>query len=446
MQSSNKIKNIIAIIILIIAIVVGSIIYSKYNFNDFTKSVREKGKTSFSRDNKEKYSKVSSYKIENKEYNDSMFYKTINVQPNKPYKVTCMVKTQNVKNKDDQYYGGAQIAIKDTLECSKSVTGTSDWTELTFMFNSKNRDSIELGFRLGGYNEMSIGEAWFTDFKIEEGILDSDNNWNVACFIIKNLNITANVNNQEKKFNLKVSTGDMDDVENNLRRAQDTFRNLSQNKMTMTYDTYVIDTPLTKISYDPENEYYIDPGDVKDLIDPYLKKKEYDYIYVVARFGDLNQGNDVLVHDWIGLGSMDYYGIGYSNIRLPDSANSYLYKYSSRNTFPEEVFIHEFLHTLERNEKEYGNTNIGALHDYEKYGYQKDSADGLKKWYGAYMQNAITNTNGTRAGLTQTIYTSKPVQKSNFKYSYELNYLDDPQNFIEEIISIINRMKKAFKK
>ena len=132
MQSSNKTKNIIAIIILIIAIVVGSIIYSKYNFNDFTKSVREKGKTSFSRDNKEKYSKVSSYKIENKEYNDSMFYKTINVQPNKPYKVTCMVKTQNVKNKDDQYYGGAQIAIKDTLECSKSVTGTSDWTELTF--------------------------------------------------------------------------------------------------------------------------------------------------------------------------------------------------------------------------------------------------------------------------------------------------------------------------
>ena len=62
------------------------------------------------------------------------------------------------------------------------------------------------------------------------------------------------------------------------------------------------------------------------------------------------------------------------------------------------------------------------------------------------MQNAITNANGTRAGLTQTIYTSKPVQKSNFKYSYELNYLDDPQNFIEEIISIINRMKKAFKK
>ena len=46
---------------------------------------------------------------------------------------------------------------------------------------------------------------------------------------------------------------------------------------------------------------------------------------------------------------MDYYGIGYSNIRLPNSSKSYMYKYDSRiNTFPEEVFLHEFLHSLER--------------------------------------------------------------------------------------------------
>ena len=49
-----------------------------------------------------------------------------------------------------------------------------------------------------------------------------------------------------------------------------------------------------------------------------------------------------------------------------------MYKYDSRiNTFPEEVFLHEFLHSLERNAQEYGYT-IPALHDNEKYGY-KDS-------------------------------------------------------------------------
>ena len=52
---------------------------------------------------------------------------------------------------------------------------------------------------------------------------------------------------------------------------------------------------------------------------------------------------------------MDYYGIGYSNIRLPNSSKSYIYKYDSRvNTFPEEVFLHEFLHSLERTAEEYG--------------------------------------------------------------------------------------------
>lgn len=45
---------------------------------------------------------------------------------------------------------------------------------------------------------------------------------------------------------------------------------------------------------------------------------------------------------------MDYYGIGFSNIRLPNDSKSYIYKYNMKiNTFPEEVFLHEFLHTLE---------------------------------------------------------------------------------------------------
>ncbi len=151
-------KNIIASIILIVTIIIGGIIYSKYNYNDYIKSVREKGKTSFSRDGDIKYSKTKSYKLVNKEYNDAMFYKTIQVKPNTPYRITCKVKTENVNSETGKYYAGAQIAIKDTTECSESVTGTSDWTELNFMFNSKNRETIDVGFRLGGYDEKVIGE------------------------------------------------------------------------------------------------------------------------------------------------------------------------------------------------------------------------------------------------------------------------------------------------
>ena len=78
-------------VITIIALVV---IYSKYNYNDFIKSVRERDKTTFVRDHEIKCSDMDSYKIENTDYNDAMFYETISVTPNTPYKVTCKVKVQ----------------------------------------------------------------------------------------------------------------------------------------------------------------------------------------------------------------------------------------------------------------------------------------------------------------------------------------------------------------
>lgn len=437
-----KSKNIISIIIIFIVLIVGLVIYSKYNYHDFTKSVREKGKTSFSRDADIKCSEMKSYKIQNEDYNDSMFHKNIEVKPNTPYRVTCMVKTENVENENGIYTGGAQIAIQDTVECSESVIGTTDWTMLTLMFNSKNRTNIDIGFRLGGYQEKSKGTAWFSDFKIEEGSLDTDNTWNAVCFMIHNIDVNVDINGVSTHVKLKMSDSDIRDIKTNLGRLSNVIKNISASKMDMNYKIIDIETPLTTISYDSENEYYIDPSDVKVLIEKYLDKEEYDYIFVATRLGDLNEK---LVHDWIGLGGMDYYGIGFSNIRLPDNSNSYLYQYDSRiNTFPEEVFVHEFLHTLERNEKEYGNTSVANLHDFEKYGYYRDNIDGLRKWYMAYMQNTVKNADGTAAGLTTNIYTSKPIHQSNFKYSYELKELKEPQNLIEEINSLVKRIKKLF--
>ena len=137
---------------------------------------------------------------------------------------------------------------------------------------------------------------------------------------------------------------------------------------------------------------------------------------------------------------MDYYGIGYSNIRLPNDSKSYIYKYDSRvNTFPEEVFLHEFLHSLERSAEEYGY-QIPALHDYEKYGYKNEILTGQKQWYKDYMNKEIQTTNGN-IGLPPEIFSIKPAKNSDFNYSYELqNAFKQPENIIEEIIEIFNNI------
>lgn len=129
---------------------------------------------------------------------------------------------------------------------------------------------------------------------------------------------------------------------------------------------------------------------------------------------------------------MDYYGIGYSNIRLPNSSKSYIYKYDSRvNTFPEEVFLHEFLHSLERTAEEYGYI-IPALHDNEKYGYKNQNIIGLKNWYIDYMNKTIKTSNGN-IGLPAEVYTLKPAKNLDFKYSYNIDEFHEPQNALEQI-------------
>lgn len=137
---------------------------------------------------------------------------------------------------------------------------------------------------------------------------------------------------------------------------------------------------------------------------------------------------------------MDLYGIGYSNIRLPNDSSSYIYTYNQYiNTFPEEVFIHEYLHTLERILKE-RDYQIPALHDYEQYGYKEERLIGLKNWYCDYMTCNIQKNDGTLTGLNEIVYTLTPPAKSDFKYSIEVEFNKEAENIIEEIRNLFNNI------
>ncbi len=293
----SKIVNIIFIIIAIVILSKLYGIYKIYNYNGFTKAEYSLGKTKFTRDNETTYSYEYSYKIESTDFNDAMFYKKIKVKPNTPYKLTCMVKTENIENENGKSGSGAQISILDTTECSKSITGTNDWQKLEFIFDSKNREELEIGFRLGGNNSNSKGKAWFSDFKLEEGVKDNSSNWNVACFIIKNLDI--NLNNQN--LELTMNSSDISTIKSNMERFKNAANELSGDRMTVEYDIYEIDTPVNSITYTEEFGYYLDPSDVENILYGYLENEEYDYIFVAVKLGDISQNIEIPVYDWIGL-------------------------------------------------------------------------------------------------------------------------------------------------
>lgn len=434
----KKIFDILILIVLLFGIYYAYNFYQINNLNEFEISESNLASSQFLRDDKVKSSNLKSYKIISNNFNDAMYSQNINVKKDTPYKITCMVKVDNVIKENENSGVGAQICIADTTERSSAVSGTSEWKKLEFIFNSKDRDKVSVGFRLGGYLGQCKGTAWFSDFTIEEGTKDNDTNWNFACVIFRNIDV--NLNN--KQIKLSITDQDYKDVKSTIDRLGNTFQELSEGKMKANLDTYLIDEPLTSLSYDEKFGYYVGPEDVEKQISDIVNKNNYDHIYVIVRLGNEKYNNDILINDWIGLGSMDYHGIGFSNIRLPNSSNSYIYKYDKdRNLFPEEVFVHEFLHSLERTLTEY-NYKIPALHDNQKYGYKVENLYGLKKWYKDYMNCQIPTFDSNDVGLDKVVYSLKPSKNSNFKDSKKLDVFKEPQNFIDEVKLIIEKINK----
>lgn len=275
----GKITYWITVIILLVLLYYAYQYYQTNNFNNFVRSEANLYTSEFKRDDKVKYNNKKSYSIESKEFNDAMFYETVKVEKNQPYKVTCMVKTEDVEAEEGISGVGAHISIEGSTERSIAIQGTTDWQKIELIFNSKDREEINIGFRLGGNLGEAKGKAWFSEFTLEEGIPENNSNWEFACFIFK----TTSVNIDNKQINLLVTENDVRDIQDTISRFENSCYTMSQGKMRAKCDIYEVNTPLSKLSYDEEFGYYVAPEDVEEQIKSTIETNNYDHIFVVVR-------------------------------------------------------------------------------------------------------------------------------------------------------------------
>ena len=270
----GKVIYVITLLFLLVILYFAYEYYQSNNFNDFIRSEKNLYTSKFKRDKETKYSQKSSYKISSDEFNDAMFYKEVQVE-----KITCMVKTENVIPQEQQAGIGAQISIEGSTERSIAIQGTNEWQKIELIFNSKNRDSINIGFRLGGNLGLAKGKAWFSDFKLEEGTTNSNNEWKFACFILK----TTDVNLNGKEIKLQINNSDENDIKNTINRFETSCYTLSKNKMNAKCDIYEINTPLNELSYDEQFGYYVAPENVEAQIKETITNSDYDHIFVIVK-------------------------------------------------------------------------------------------------------------------------------------------------------------------
>ena len=279
-------KKIFSLILIIILVVLVVILYDKYsenNFGEYSKAEVFPYTSKFSRDDTVRFSENMSYKIESTDFNDALFYKKIQVKPNTAYKVTAMVKTENVITENEASLSGAQICIYNTTESSKSLRGTNEFTKIEFIFNSKNREEIDICFRLGGYDDNCIGTAWFSDFTLEEGDVKENTTWNFACLIIENIDVNVRIDGVTKNIKLKMNSSDVQIIKDNMSRFKNSIRELSGNSMIANYEIIDVKEPITSLSYNDENAYFVEPKNILEILNKYCEGKEYDHIFVAVR-------------------------------------------------------------------------------------------------------------------------------------------------------------------
>ena len=428
----RKVAFIKKLIVITVILVIFYFIYNflmQFYFGEYIKAIHLKDITEFTRDKEVKYSDIDSFKIESPEFNDAMLCKEIEVIPNTPYKITCMIKTEDVVAEKGEMEAGAQICISDTTEASETIIGTTDgWQKVELNFDSKNRNKVVIGFRLGGYSDNCQGTAWFSDFDLKQGLRSESTTWNFACFLFRNIDTIID----GKQVRVSMTNEDVNLLKENIARFKNSTEELSRDLMRVEYDIYEINEPITTLSYDDTNGYYVSAKDINHLIKDKVLSEEYDHVFVGVRFGDSNRDVDIMVKGWMGLGGMSYLGKGFSNIRMPSDRQNVIYQYyANYNTFPEEVFVHEFLHSLERTLIEHEYT-IPALHDNEKYGYTNDEISGLNAWYKDYMRCNIQSGNEL-IGLDSIVYKLRPIQESNFEYTLDLDLGWTKDNLIDVI-------------
>lgn len=275
----GKVTYIITLIILFIILYFAYEYYQENNFNDFVRSETNLYTSEFKRDKNEKYSKHRSYQITSEEYNDAMFYKEVKVEKNTPYRVTCMVKTSEVEAEKESSGIGAQISIEGTTERSMAIQGTNGWQKIELIFNSKNRESVNIGFRLGGYLGKAKGKVWFSDFTLEEGTIENDNEWDFACFIFNQ----TDVNIDGKSIQIEMTNNDIKDINNTIKRFERSCEDLSHGKIKANCDVYQVNTPLSQLSYDETFGYYVSAENIESQIKETISNNNYDHIFVIVR-------------------------------------------------------------------------------------------------------------------------------------------------------------------
>ena len=92
----------------------------------------------------------------------------VKVKPNTSYRLSAWIKSKDVVVVDKKLKIGANVSIVGGYEASESLIGSNDWNYVVLKFDTGERTEVEVAARIGLYNSLARGQAWFDDLCLIE--------------------------------------------------------------------------------------------------------------------------------------------------------------------------------------------------------------------------------------------------------------------------------------
>jgi len=372
----------------------------------------------------------SSIVIENTGFNDARIEKIIDVEPFSRYKISAMVKYSDYKlqDGDTETDSGASIGMIDSTDTShhSDFTVSEKWTKLEYCFNTDKNTKATLFLRNGRNSGCCRGTAYFSDIRIEK--VETTNQWNILAVIFKNVDadvvkehtdIIYPDKNNPMIYKDELSSGQVNYIKTLLGRLKTTIPDFSADAMGIGHiEICEPEEPLKHINIAGDKNLGVIPEseEIKAIVEPYLKERQYDQIMFFAPLDGLFIKPEDGGPTSVGGG---WYSEGINYCKFP---GRFYESTDGKEAIRSELgFLHEILHGVEARSRTINpaktlklDTPSGridetgkVLEEGFKTLYHLDAAwddDMYDEWYTAYMRGEINDGTNLPKGIDPAAY------------------------------------------
>lgn len=252
---------------------------------------------------------------------------------------------------------------------------------------------------------LDVNVTWYSTLNIIGLSTGDPIVWRIMWLIMPKVEAKLKDNST---FTINMTDNDINKVTEMASRFENNIEKASNNQVDISVDVFVSKQTVSSLTVFSGNSYYVSPKDIPD--DAKSASKEYDSVIATVR---LSGESCTISNDWWGLGGQ-IPSYTYCVVQmLPGYDLSWYLEANDNVPYPEEVWVHEWVHCLDSFYNRLGY--IMPDENSEKYGYKRDSKvgfNGYYKYYSDIFNNKVyDNINKKYIGITQDMWQLHPLMK-----------------------------------